>query len=138
MLKSASPKHKSVFPPRATRAGAQTAPPGRSQLVDAPFSGTPADGAQVGVAKVELTFDAVAPGRRIRVFKIRHEDTGSAVQRVDHHLSIRKSGDLHAPIQQFRGSGRRHPVAALNVFGLRKETGQYPAAELLLPVPPFA
>ena len=57
-----------------------------------------------GVAEILLALDDVLPGRRARVFEVRHEDTRARVQRVDHHLAVDRTGDLDAAVEQV---GRR-------------------------------
>ena len=57
-------------------------------------------GAGDGVTQRELTLDQVRPRRRRAVFEVGHEDVGAAVERVDHHLAIHGSRDLHTTTPQ--------------------------------------
>ena len=58
------------------------------------------------VAQVELALDHVLPERGVRVLEVGQPDLGAGVQRVDRHLAVGGSGDLHAPVDQAgRGLG---------------------------------
>jgi len=61
------------------------------------------------IHEVALPLDHVRPGGRAGVFEIRHEDARAGVQRVDHHLPIHRSRDLHAAIVQIGRRGRHAP-----------------------------
>ena len=73
--------------------------------------------AQISVAQVKLPLDHVLPGRTIGVFEIGHKGTGTAVERVDDHLAISRTGDLDTAILDVRRNRRHNPLSNANVFG---------------------
>ena len=62
------------------------------------------DGAVEGVAQVELTHDDVGSRGGGRVLHVGQPDLGAAVEGVDGHLAVGRSGDLDATVDQ---AGRR-------------------------------
>ncbi len=82
-----------------------------------------------GVAQIELPFDAVRPGRRVRVFEVRHEDVRARVQRVDDHLAIDGAGDLDTPIAQVVRNRRDGPLALADLARLRQKVRQLARVE---------
>ena len=77
------------------------------ELIDL-LAAVQANRARDRLAQVALPVDHVPPGRRVGVLEIRHEHPRPGVERVDHHLAIRRTRDLHPPIRQI-GRRRRHP-----------------------------
>jgi hypothetical protein len=73
------------------------------------------------VAHVDLSLHLVVPGRRIRVFEVSHVHRRARVQRVDHHLAIGGTGDLHAAILQVLRHRRHFPVAVADVLRFFQE-----------------
>ncbi|HWC98645.1 MAG TPA: hypothetical protein VG456_17920 [Candidatus Sulfopaludibacter sp.] len=91
------------------------------------------DDAAHRVAQVGLALDHVLPGGRVGVFEVGHENAGAGIQRVDDHLAIHRTGDLHAAIHQVGWNGRGLPVALADVRGLRQKVRHDAGVELLLP-----
>ena len=85
---------------------------------------------------VELAGNHVCPGRRERILEIRHEDLGPGIERVDHHLPLHRSGDLHPPIVQVRRCGRHLPAALADLPSLFQEVRQLAPSEASLDLPP--
>src|SRR2546428_5129159 len=79
------------------------------------------DGASHGRAEVQLPIHAIPPGGRVRVLEIRHEHLRARVERVDHHLSIGRPGDLNPAIGQIRRNRSDAPRVVPNPPGLRTE-----------------
>ena len=109
----------------------------RPQLVQLAFRGTILNGPQVGIAHVSLTFQAIVPGRRIGVFKVRHEDVCSRVERVDDHLPFRRPSDLNAPIQQVWRNRGDAPLRFSNVSCLGGKPRQFAQIVLSLALGAF-
>ena len=86
------------------------------------------------IAQVDLAPHYHVPGRRCGVLKIRHEDIGPGIQRIDNHLRINWSGYLHPPVQKFFGQGGRFPVVATDSVGLCRKSGEYAAVHFTLPL----
>ncbi len=86
-----------------------------------------------GVAEIELPFDAVRPGRGVRVFEVGHEDVRAGVERVDDHLPIDGAGDLDAAIEQVGRNRRDRPVALADLARLGEEIGKLAGIEPRLP-----
>ena len=84
------------------------------------------------VPQILLSFNIVAPGRRIRVLEIRHENIGARVQRVDDHLAIDRSGNFHAAIQQVLRNRRHLPLALANFGRLRQKIRELAVIDFLL------
>ena len=70
------------------------------------------------INEIRLSFDVVGPRRRMRVFEIGHKDARAGVQRIDDHLPIDRTGDLHAAVRQIGRNRRNRPVAVANLFRL--------------------
>ncbi len=73
------------------------------------------------VAQVDLAFEEVVPGRCCRIFKVRHQHLGPAVQRVDDHLAVGGPGYLHAAVEQIRGLRGHRPPGRPDVGSLRQK-----------------
>ena len=76
-----------------------------------PLRGAVVDRPVDGVAEVALTLDAVRPRRRVGVLEVGHEDARAGVQRVDDHLPVDRTGDLHAAVVELRRNRRDLPLA---------------------------
>src|SRR6266705_3355593 len=74
-----------------------------------------------GVAQIDLTFHHVSPGRRVRVFKIRHENLCAGIQRVDDHLAIGRPRDFDPSVLDIAWDRRTLPVAFADLFRLGQE-----------------
>ena len=81
------------------------------------------------VAKIDLAFNHVAPGRRVGVLEIGHEHVGAAVQRIDHHLAVGGAGNFDAAILQVGRDRADAPFALADAAGLGQEIGQLTAIE---------
>ncbi len=77
-----------------------------------------------GVDQGGLTGDDVGPGRRQRVLEIGHEDAGARVERVDHHLGLGGTGDLHPTVVEVGRRGRDGPVALADLARSGEEVRQ--------------
>ena len=86
------------------------------------FGAGVADGSSDGVAEIDLALDVVCPGRRIRIFEIRHEDAGAGVERVDHHFSFRRPGDFDAAVGEVGGNWGYRPLGIANSLRFGQET----------------
>ena len=84
------------------------------------------------IAEVHLTFDQVVPGRRIGILEIGHEDIGAAIEGVDHHLAVGRTGDLDAAVLNVARERRDPPVGLTNCAGLGQKIGLPPGIEPLL------
>src|SRR5918994_4724034 len=58
---------------------------------------------------VRLSRDDVRPRWGQRILEVRHEDPGSGVERVDHHLALYRACDLHPPVVEIGRRGRNGP-----------------------------
>src|SRR5205807_1224462 len=65
------------------------------------------------------------PGRRVRVFKIRHEDFCAGIQRVDNHLAIGGPGDFYPAVLDVARDRRTLPVAFADPFRLGQEVESF-------------
>src|SRR5262249_33169729 len=75
------------------------------------------------VPQIELSFDVVAPGGRIGILKIRHEDVGAGIEAVDDHLPVHGPGNFDPPVAEvvrYRSDG---PLPFPDGGGFREETG---------------
>src|SRR6266404_6172285 len=106
------------------------------QLVWLAFRTGEPDGAVDRVAQVDVTVHIVLPGGRVGVFKIRHEHAGSGVQRVDHHLAVNGTSDLHPAVRQIARNGSDSPLFLANPGGFREKLRKYTGVDLALPRPP--
>ena len=88
------------------------------------------------VAQIDLTFHHVLPGRRVRVFKIRHEDLCAGIQRVDNHLAIGRPGDFDAAVLDVARDRRTLPVAVADMFRLGQEVEPFALIKPSLPFLP--
>ena len=84
------------------------------------------------VHQVDLALDHVGPGRRVGVLEVGHEHLGPAVQGVDDHLAVGRTGDLDAAVQQVGRDRRDLPVAVAHGLGLGQEVGALAGVEALL------
>ena len=75
------------------------------------------------VAQVDLAFDQIVPAGRVGVLEIRHVDIGAAIERVDHHLAVDRTGDFDAAVEQILGQRRHGPIRLADALGLRREIG---------------
>ena len=92
------------------------------------------DTASDGIAQVGLTTNHVVPGRRERVFAIGHEHLGTAIERIDDHLAIRRTRNLDAAVLQV-GRNRPHlPVAFADRASLRQKVRHLAGVEPSLPL----
>ena len=76
------------------------------------------------IAQIHLSFYTVAPCRRIRIFKICHEHLRTRIQRIDDHLSVYRSCDLHSPVLQVCRYWRCYPVTLSHRFGFCQKIRQ--------------
>ncbi|GAA3418254.1 hypothetical protein GCM10018952_53210 [Streptosporangium vulgare] len=73
------------------------------------------------VTQVELPADGVLPSGGVGVLEVRQPDLGARVQRVDRHLPVDGTGDLHPAVHQ-SGRGRGDvPLGLAHVPGLGQE-----------------
>ncbi len=84
------------------------------------------------VLQVELALDTVRPGRRVRILEVGHEDLRAAVQRVDDHLAVGRSGDLDATVEQVGRDRADAPVALAHMLRLGEEVRGLAGVEALL------
>ena len=82
-----------------------------------------------GIAKIELPLDQVFPRRRGCVLEIRHEDVGAGVERVDDHLPIGRSRDLHGAVHEVVRERGDLPVLGADRSGLGQEVERLPLRE---------
>ena len=90
------------------------------------------------VLEVQLAFDHVRPRRAEGVLEVGHEHAGSRIERVDHHLPLDRTGDLHPPIEQVGGGSDDDPGRPPDACCLLEETRLYAPVELDLAVDPPA
>ena len=50
--------------------------------------------------QIDLSLDLVEPVGAVGIFQVCHENSGSGVHRVDHHLGFDRTGDLATSILQ--------------------------------------
>ena len=93
------------------------------------------DVAVYGVGDVSLPLDDVFPLRRARVLVVGHEDAGTRVERVDHHLPVDRARDLATPVLQVGRRGRDAPVPLANSARLCEERRIRAGVELALSLP---
>lgn len=82
------------------------------------------DGARDRVAQVHLAVEAVAIGGAVGVLEVRHEDVGARVQRVDDHLPVHRTGDLHAAVEDRSGQRGALPLTRADGSRLGEEAEQ--------------
>ena len=75
----------------------------------------------VVIVDVLLAFQGLAPGWGVCILKIRHEDFGAGIERVDHHFAIHGSGDLDSSVLHLRRDGGDAPVAIAHCYGIGEE-----------------
>ncbi|CAH1668847.1 hypothetical protein CHELA40_13198 [Chelatococcus asaccharovorans] len=92
------------------------------------------DAALPAVPQIDLALDHIGPGRRGCILEIRHEHLRPAVERVDDHLAIDRTGDLDPAIEEVARDGRDLPVTLADVPGLGQEVGRLPGVKGLLPL----
>ncbi len=90
------------------------------------------DGAPIRVAQIDLPLDDVRPRRRKRVFEIGHEHAHICVQRVDDHLAIDGTGDLHTSIEKIIGDAGNLPITVANRPRLREKVRCLPGVHTCL------
>ena len=90
------------------------------------------DGAVHRVAQVDLTFDHFVPVRRQRIFKIRHKDFHIGIQRIDHHFTLYRPGDLDASVLQILRNAAYRPVTFTNGSSFRNKVRQLSVINVLL------
>ena len=86
-----------------------------------------------GVLQIDLPLDDVSPCWRKRVLEIGHEDLRAGIQRVDHHLPVRRTRDLDAAVIQIQGGGRDLPRRAADQGGVGQVNGETTSPDLALP-----
>ncbi len=123
---------RNAFPPDASRAVAPATLPPWIEVVALALGTDIADGALDRIAEIDLAFEIVLPGGRIRVFKIRHENIGAGVQRIDDHLAIDRARDLHTAVEQIVRNGRDRPFCLADVGGFGEEVRKLAGVDLLL------
>ncbi|KAI3485184.1 hypothetical protein L1887_51469 [Cichorium endivia] len=88
------------------------------------------DAAVDGGAHVDLAVHQVGPGGRGRVLKVGHVGVGTRVERVDHHLAVDGTGDLHTSVTQTGCGGSALPGRVVSdVSGFGEKVGQRAAVE---------
>src|SRR5579885_1246855 len=88
------------------------------------------DHAADGVFQIQIAVDVVAPGRRVRVLEIRHEDVRAGVQRVDNHFAVYGTCDLYATVLKIARNRRNLPFAVADLRCFRQKIEQPAGAEL--------
>ncbi|OIQ92942.1 hypothetical protein GALL_251570 [mine drainage metagenome] len=78
-----------------------------------------------GVYDVDLALDLVRPERRVGIFEVGHVGIGAAIQGVDDHFAIDRTGDLDASAKQILGQRSDGPVAVSDGGGFRQEVRPY-------------
>src|SRR6185437_12528082 len=73
------------------------------------------------VAKIQLAFNEVLPCWGCGVLEVRHENLGATVQRIDDHLAVNRSGNLHAAIKQIFRHRCDRPFRLANLTCFRKK-----------------
>ena len=99
------------------------------QAVDAAVRVPVLDRARDGVDEVHLPLDHVAPGRRVRVLEVRHEDVRARVERVDDHLPLGRARQLDPPLLEILRGGRDRPRLIADAAGLGEEVEAAPGVE---------
>ena len=94
------------------------------------------DGAQIGVAQIYLALDHVVPGRAIGILEVRHKGAGAAVERIDDHFPISRTGDFDTTILDIGRHWRDYPTAIAYMLGCGQKVGQRSTIELFLTYSP--
>jgi hypothetical protein len=81
------------------------------------------------ILQIDLALDDVGPGRRGGVLEVGHEHLGPAVEGVDDHLAVDRTGDLDAAILKVGGDRRDDPVILPDVGGVGQEVWQLAGVE---------
>src|SRR6476659_2633359 len=63
------------------------------------------------VPQIDLAFDDIFPSRGVRILKISHENFGTGIQSIDHHLAISWSSDFDTAIKKILRNWRTDPIA---------------------------
>src|SRR4030095_7627278 len=83
-----------------------------------------------------LTLHHVPPSRRVRVFKICHENLCAGIQRVDNHLAIGRPGDFDPAVLDVARDRRTLPVAFADLFRFGQEIEPFALMKPCLPFLP--
>src|SRR5205814_8152467 len=94
--------------------------------------------ARDGRMEYQLALDTFWPGGRVRALEVRHEHAPPGVEGIDHHLAIRRPGDLDPPVLQIRGDRGNAPGALPYGARVRKEVQSPAAIERLLSPSPLS
>src|SRR5712691_3795696 len=73
------------------------------------------------VAQVDLSLNDVLPSGAAGILEISHEHVGAGIKRVDNHLALDRSGDLHAAVLQVARRWRDAPVAFPDMLSLQQK-----------------
>src|SRR5579875_1245658 len=76
------------------------------------------------VEQVDLALEIVGPRGRVRVLEVRHEHLRARIERVDDHLAVDGSRDLHPAVLEVGRDGAHAPARAADVGGLAQEVRQ--------------
>ena len=77
--------------------------------------------ARPAVLQIDLTLDHIGEGGGGGVLEVGHEHLRAGVQRVDDHLAVDGTRDLHPAVLQIRRNGRHPPVAGADLGRLGRE-----------------
>ena len=91
--------------------------------------------AAVGVAEVQVPLDDVVPGRAGGILAVGHEDAGTRVEGVDHHLAGCGTRYLDPAVEQVLGHRVDGPGAGADLGGLWQEAGPGADVEVVLALP---
>ena len=84
-----------------------------------------------GFGEIPLSFDDVLPGRGEGVLDVGHENPGSRIEGVDHHLAVDRAGDLDAAVVEVHGSGCNPPLGLAHRRRFRKKVERSTGLDLL-------
>lgn len=80
-----------------------------------------------------MTFQIVLPRRSGRVLKVRDEDVGPGIQRVDNHLPFNRPGDFNAPVLPVLRKRRDGSILGADLGRLLEKIWHPSLTYLLLP-----
>ena len=95
------------------------------------------DGAQIGIAQINLPLHHVLPGGRGGVLKAAHVDLHRRVEGIDDHLALHRPGDLHPAVEQIMGDASNAPLRLADIGGLRIKIRQFARIKARLPRQPL-
>ena len=91
------------------------------KLVILAFGAGEGQGATDGRGEILLALQGGTPGGTMGILEVGHEALGAGVESIDDHLTVHRTGDLHAAVLEVGGGGAYPPVSGTDLGGLSQE-----------------